>query len=336
MPQCQPAPDGRPSKPLRILRLLGWLLTVTASVHWLLLAVDRAQPEPASAQYLTFGGVGADGGAPGFPAPIGQLIIDVVDHEGVASQRTCSASVVSNDAGNDNGSVVLTAAHCFHDEVVPESLRARFVPGAHVVGGSVVQPHGSWLVSGVISGWPGSDEGSPSDDIAFAVVCPRSNGGTVAGLVGSLSLTKKPSTDGLVASVGYPRLGDQIDQMHRPYVVLSEAVSRRSPFPLGRASAIVLNADDEIVAGGMSGAPVILNYEPLTDRPSGSVNEVGHVVTAMGGSSDGGTVFSHFIAQRIDDRAWHDFEVARASKPGQPGSLDMHLSPCATKKRTNR
>lgn len=318
---------GKRTTARRWVRTLGWVLVALSIVHWATVFVDSAQPLPASSSFLTYGGTD---GAPSAPDQIGQLFVNFLRPDGAVEQRTCTATALSTAKNGEagNGSVLLTAAHCLDPDPGEQLQGARFYPGLHVHAvdaDRIVHPAGGWTVGAFVSGWTNGDERSPRDDIAFAVVCPRSGGETISSIVGGMAIDANIALPGLWTSVGYPRIGDDPNDVHRPVVIHSEAV-RGGNRILGYDDAIVrLNATDDMVAGGMSGAPVIANYEPATSDTDSGRNRIAYVITSMSGSGDDGSGSAHYIARLIDDRAWSDYSLARSVTPGvaNPGLVDV-------------
>ncbi len=291
-----------------------------ALLHWALLVAAFVTPEPVSSSYVSYPGYPADtAGLVEMPPQVGQLFVAFTNADGVIDNARCTASVVDTSEGSDpgNGSVLLTAAHCFVRDGDYTAVGAQFVPGLRfdVSGsGSVIRPFGSWSVGGFVGGWS-AEEGSSrdrSDDIGFALVCPRpDDGAAIADVVGALSIEPKMEPSGLWTSIGYPRTGDAPMNLYQAYVIQSEASRIGTAFMGFDESAMRLNAADAVVGAGMSGAPVFTaTYQAEVDA-SAQQNTIGYVITTMGGRDSQDGPHSYYGANQIDERAMADFAALR-------------------------
>ncbi len=303
----------------RPLRVVGYVVTLAAVVHWVILASALARDDRPSSTHLSYQGGGAGGS---IPHQIGRVFVDFVMDDGTFNIVTCTASVVSHPDGDPgNGSVVLTAAHCFEEVGSTSIRRAWFTPGFDVDPDNptrAVEPEGRWPLAGYVSGWDGNVEKSRSDDIAFALVCPGPTGRTVADAVGSFTVVPNLGSTGLWTTIGYPRT-DTDASLVGPTIVHSEGSRIGNSVTGFRRNSLRLNAASDVVASGMSGAPVLLDFHPDVGPGTPGRNLVGHVVSAMGGGADRPGSYEYYRATGIDDRAWSDFLAVRSVDPAGHG-----------------
>ncbi|MGR6974729.1 trypsin-like serine peptidase [Streptomyces cynarae] len=119
------------------------------------------------------------------PRQVGALF----DSSGLSGSHHCTASVVNSPGEN----LIVTAAHCLG------STSDVFVPAYH----DGVAPYGVWHLQRIVVDAAWTDDSSPDDDVAFAVVAPL-DGRTIQSVVGGYTLGIDEGTGGRVTLTGYP------------------------------------------------------------------------------------------------------------------------------------
>lgn len=225
----------------------------------------RAAPGPAAAEPVDsaahFGGL-----------PTVGVLFSV---GGDLAAHHCTASVV-HSPGRD---LLLTAAHCRPGSDI------GFVPGYRA--GAAHQPYGIWAVGEVFADprWTPGDDAASDHDVAFARVLPGPKGQRIEDVTGADRLARTPGYRTRVTVIGYPRrTGDPRDLP----VICTTRTER-----LGRRHQLRIVCDG--FAGGTSGGPWLLGYDPRTG--TGSV--VGLIGGLDGGGPDDRTSYSPFFGDAV-------------------------------------
>ncbi|MFF4211228.1 trypsin-like serine peptidase [Streptomyces sp. NPDC001796] len=176
------------------------------------------------------------------PGQVGALF----DGSGLSGSHHCTASVV-NSPGED---LIVTAAHCLG------STSDVFVPAYH----DGVAPYGVWHLQRIVVGAGWTDDSSPDDDVAFAVVAPL-DGRTIQSVVGGYTLGIDEGTGGRVTVTGYPATSqDPVTCTNR---ISSFSSTQNEIYCTG-------------MTGGTSGSPWVIGDSP------------GTVMGVIGGYEQGG------------------------------------------------
>ena len=321
------APSRQPyRRPALLVAIFALAIAVLAAI------VFAIRPQPLSSAQLTQPVVIGDP-LNRFPSQVGVLHTVFANASSEEVHYFCTASVVARTDGLSRGpSILLSAAHCVTPSAgeTRQTVRsATFFPGRHLDGeGQVVDPYGAWDVTAFVTGW-GPTIHAPVErpvdrDIAFGVVCPR-DGITLETAVGSARLDRPGQTPSMVTATGYPRrIGDDDtsnDGAH-PWL-LKAAPSRTGSLLMGFNTAIRLPGDPAVIAGGMSGAPV------MYQDPDSHATAIGWVITSRRTSSPiASRVSPSLTAQSIGDQAWSDYLLALSLTTTTPTEWSLPSAPC--------
>ncbi|HEY2576252.1 MAG TPA: trypsin-like serine protease [Streptosporangiaceae bacterium] len=165
----------------------------------------------------------------------------------------CTASVVRSP----HRDLAITAAHC----VTHHNRAIQFVPGYS--GGD--EPYGVWTISKVIVDRAWSASGSIDDDVAFLLVEPARDGGSIQDVTGAEGIAFERPTSLPVQVIGYP------DGHDLPLIC-----HNRTSMPLPHQ----LEFDCGQYTDGTSGGPFL-----ITARPG---DADGTVIGVIGGYQQGG------------------------------------------------
>ncbi|MFF3906341.1 trypsin-like peptidase domain-containing protein [Streptomyces sp. NPDC001848] len=165
---------------------------------------------------------------------------------GLNGSHHCTASVVNSPGEN----LIVTAAHCLG------STSDVFVPAYH----DGLAPYGVWHLQRIVVDARWTDDSSPDDDVAFAVVAPL-DGRTIQSVVGGYTLGIDHGTGGHVTITGYPE-------------------TAQDPVTCTNHISSVSSTQNEIyctgMTGGTSGSPWVTDDSP------------GTVMGVIGGYEQGG------------------------------------------------